>query len=51
VAPHFVNQARAKDASDVLNASDVATFTLTGAKDAFTYILENVLEMKMSPGL
>jgi hypothetical protein len=39
-----VNQARAQDVGNDLNASDGSTFTLTAAKDAFTYVWENVLE-------
>jgi hypothetical protein len=38
------NQARAQDVGDDLHASGVSTFTYTAAKDAFTYVLENVLE-------
>jgi hypothetical protein len=40
----FANQARAQYVTDVLNASGVSTFTYTAAKDAFTYVMENVLE-------
>jgi hypothetical protein len=32
-------------------ASTPPVFTLTEAKDVLTYVLENVIEMKMSPGL
>jgi hypothetical protein len=39
-----VNQARTQDVGNDLNASDVAKFTLTAAKDAITYVFENVLE-------
>ena len=42
----FANQARAQDVGDDLNTSDVSKFTLTQAKDAFTYVLENVIENK-----
>jgi hypothetical protein len=40
----FANQARDQDVGDHLNAPDVSKFTLTEAKDAFTYVLENVIE-------
>jgi hypothetical protein len=39
-----VHQARAQDVGDDLNASDISKFTLAVAKDAFTYVLEKVLE-------
>jgi hypothetical protein len=39
-----VNQARAQDVGNDLNASDISKVTLAVAKDAFTYVLENVLE-------
>jgi hypothetical protein len=39
-----VNQARAQDVGDDLNASAISKFTLAVAKDAFTYVLENILE-------
>jgi hypothetical protein len=46
-----VNQARAQDVSDVLNASDVSMFTYIAAKDALLMSWKMLLKMKMSPGL
>jgi hypothetical protein len=47
----FANQARAHDVGDDLNASVISKFTLTAAKDAFTYVLESVLENENVTGL
>jgi hypothetical protein len=40
----FTNQARVQNVSDGLSASCLSTFTLTVAKDAFTYVLKNIIE-------
>jgi hypothetical protein len=44
-----VNQARAQDVGDDLNASDISKINLTAAKDAFTFVLENFLENENVP--